>query len=131
MNYETCLIPLKSHNIIYYPEHILIIHFNDIYFINLILFAMVGNLFENLIQLINIIGSLFYGTILGIFLIAIFIKFIRGKAVFFAAIISEIMVLYVYKMDIVSFLWLNVIGAILTIMLAIILQVIFKETVKA
>ena len=96
-----------------------------------ILFAMVGNLFENLIQLINIIGSLFYGTILGIFLIAIFIKFIRGKAVFFAAIISEIMVLYVYKMDIVSFLWLNVIGAILTIMLAIILQVIFKEKVKA
>ena len=96
-----------------------------------ILFAMVGNLFENLIQLINIIGSLFYGTILGIFLIAIFIKFIRGKAVFFAAIITEIMVLYVYKMDIVSFLWLNVIGAILTIMLAIILQAIFKETVKA
>jgi len=95
-----------------------------------ILFAMVGNLFENLIQLINIIGSLFYGTILGIFLIAIFIKFIRGKAVFFAAIITEIMVLYVYKMDIVSFLWLNVIGAILTIMLAIILQAIFKETVK-
>jgi hypothetical protein len=91
---------------------------------------MVGNLFENLIQLINIIGSLFYGTILGIFLIAIFIKFIRGKAVFFAAIITEIMVLYVYKMDIVSFLWLNVIGAILTIMLAIILQAIFKETVK-
>lgn len=96
-----------------------------------ILFAMVGNLFENLIQLINIIGSLFYGTILGIFLIAIFIKFIRGKAVFFAAIISEIMVLYAYKMDIVSFLWLNIIGAILTIMLAIILQVIFKETAKA
>ena len=96
-----------------------------------ILFAMVGNLFENLIQLINIIGSLFYGTILGIFLIAIFIKFIRGKAVFFAAIITEIMVLYVYKMDIVSFLWLNVIGVILTIMLAIILQAIFKETVKA
>ena len=95
-----------------------------------ILFAMVGNLFENLIQLINIIGSLFYGTILGIFLIAIFIKFIRGKAMFFAAIITEIMVLYVYKMDIVSFLWLNVIGAILTIMLAIILQAIFKETVK-
>ena len=95
-----------------------------------ILFAMVGNLFENLIQLINIIGSLFYGTILGIFLIAIFIKFIRGKAVFFAAIITEIMVLYVYKMDIVSFLWLNVIGVILTIMLAIILQAIFKETVK-
>ena len=49
---------------------------------------------------------------------------------FFAAIITEIMVLYVYKMDIVSFLWLNVIGVILTIMLAIILQAIFKETVK-
>ena len=92
-----------------------------------IAFALVGNLFENLIQLVNIIGSLFYGTILGIFLIAIFIKTIRGNAVFYAAILSEILVLVIYSQEWVSFLWLNVIGAVLTVLTAIILQPIGKK----
>ena len=92
-----------------------------------IAFALVGNLFENLIQLVNIIGSLFYGTILGIFLIAIFIKTIRANAVFFAAILSEILVLVIYSQEWVSFLWLNVIGAVLTVLTAIILQTIGKK----
>ena len=92
-----------------------------------IAFALVGNLFENLIQLVNIIGSLFYGTILGIFLIAIFIKTIRANAVFYAAILSEILVLVIYSQEWVSFLWLNVIGAVLTVLTAIILQTIGKK----
>ena len=92
-----------------------------------IAFALVGNLFENLIQLVNIIGSLFYGTILGIFLIAIFIKTIRANAVFYAAILSEILVLVIYSQEWVSFLWLNVIGAVLTVLTAIILQPIGKK----
>ena len=92
-----------------------------------IAFALVGNLFENLIQLVNIIGSLFYGTILGIFLIAIFIKTIRANAVFYAAILSEILVLLIYSQEWVSFLWLNVIGAVLTVLTAIILQPIGKK----
>ena len=83
-----------------------------------IAFALVGNLFENLIQLINIIGSLFYGTILGIFLIAIFLKTIKANAVFYAAILTEIIVLIVHSQQWVSFLWLNVIGALLTVMIA-------------
>lgn len=92
-----------------------------------IAFALVGNLFENLIQLVNIIGSLFYGTILGIFLIAIFIKTIRANAVFYAAILSEILVLVIYSQEWVSFLWLNVIGAVLTVLTAIILQTIGEK----
>jgi len=87
-----------------------------------ILFASIGNLFENLIQLVNIIGSIFYGTILGIFLIAIFIKSIMGKAVFWAAILSEGFILYLFYQDAVSFLWLNVIGAVLTVSLGFLLQ---------
>lgn len=96
-----------------------------------ILFASVGSLFENLIQLVNIIGSIFYGTILGVFLIAIFIKSIKGKAVFWAAILSEGIIITLFLFDIVSFLWLNVIGAILTVIFGLILQSLFKEHSKA
>ena len=94
-----------------------------------ITFALVGNLFENLIQLINIIGSLFYGTILGIFLVAIFNKSIKENAIFIAAIISEIIVLIVFYSDWVSFLWLNVIGALMTVFNAFIIQQIIKNKV--
>ena len=92
-----------------------------------IAFALVGNLFENLIQLINIIGSLFYGTILGIFLIAIFNKSIKANAIFIATIITEIIVLFVFYNDWVSFLWLNVIGALLNVFNAFIIQQIIKN----
>ena len=87
-----------------------------------ILFASVGNLFENLIQLVNIIGSVFYGTILGIFLVAIFIKHIKGKAVFWAAVLSELLILILFFLDVVSFLWLNVIGALLTLGFGLLFQ---------
>jgi len=92
-----------------------------------ILFASIGSLFENLIQLVNIIGSVFYGTILGVFLIAIFIKKIKGKAAFWAAIFSELFIIILFLQDIVSFLWLNVIGAVITVSLAYLFQVIFVE----
>lgn len=92
-----------------------------------IAFALVGNLFENLIQLVNIIGSLFYGTILGIFIIAIFLNSIRANAVFYAAIFTEIIVLIIYSQEWVTFLWLNVIGAILTLVTASIIQNITKN----
>ena len=91
-----------------------------------ILFASIGNLFENLIQLVNIIGSVFYGTILGIFLVAIFIKHVKGKSVFWAAIISEGIVLLLFSNNVVSFLWLNLIGAILTVIFALFLQIMLS-----
>ena len=92
-----------------------------------IVFALAGNLFENLIQLVNIIGSLFYGTILGIFLLAIFMKTIRAKAAFYGALLSEILILIIYSQQWVSFLWLNVIGAIITVIVAFIIQFIGKK----
>ena len=90
-----------------------------------ILFACFGNLFENLIQLINIIGSIFYGTILGIFLIGIFNSSVKGKAIFWAAIISEIFVIALFAWDKIGFLWLNLIGALATVFLSLFLQNIF------
>ena len=83
-----------------------------------ILFASFGTLVENLIQLVNIIGSVFYGTILGVFLVAFFLRKIQGKAVFWAAIVSEIIVLLIFGLDVVGYLWLNVIGAVLTVLFA-------------
>ncbi len=91
-----------------------------------VLFASIGNLFENLIQLVNIIGSVFYGTILGVFLIAIFIDYVKGRAVFWAAILSETLILILFFMDAVSYLWLNVIGALLTVIFGILIQKLSK-----
>ena len=87
-----------------------------------ILFACIGTLFENLIQLVNIIGSIFYGTVLGIFLVGFYIKYIRAKAIFWGAIITQLTIFYIFYLDIVSFLWLNFIGAIMTIIIATLLQ---------
>jgi len=86
-------------------------------------FALYADLFENLIEAVNILGSLFYGTILGIFLTAFFFKFVRGNAVFFAAIISQvaILVLYYFQSDHISYLYFNLIGCALVISLSIIL----------
>lgn len=90
--------------------------------------AMFANTIGNsLIEAVNILGSLFYGVILGIFLVAFWLKKIGGKAVFIAAIISEIIILLIFKADVVSFLWLNAIGAILVISIAQALQLFMKE----
>jgi len=85
------------------------------------------NIGNSLIEAVNILGSLFYGVILGIFLVAFGMKFIRGHAVFYAAIISELLIILIYNMDVVSFLWLNAIGAILVIVLASLLQLFIKQ----
>ena len=92
-----------------------------------ILFALYGTLFENLIQLVNIIGSIFYGTILGIFLIAFFFKEIQGKAVFWSALCSEAIIIGIYWNDLLGFLWLNVFGALITILLALLLQFVLPK----
>ncbi|NTE00780.1 sodium:solute symporter [Agrobacterium tumefaciens] len=73
--------------------------------------AMFATQMGSLIEAVNVLGSLFYGPILGIFLVAFYFKKIDGPLVFISAILSEIMVIAVYEFDVVSFLWLNVIGA--------------------
>ncbi|WP_431160321.1 sodium:solute symporter [Flagellimonas beolgyonensis] len=84
--------------------------------------ANVANLFDNLIQLVNIIGSIFYGNVLGIFLLAFFFKFVKGNAVFVAAIVTQIIVIIGFNLDWMSYLWLNAFGCVLVIVLAIITQ---------
>ncbi|MCP4883137.1 MAG: sodium:solute symporter [Flavobacteriales bacterium] len=93
-----------------------------------ILVASIANLFDNLIQLVNIIGSIFYGNILGIFLIAFFIKYIRGNAVFVAALITQALIIAVYVMDVLPYLWLNLLGCVLVISLAIFIQMFSRKT---
>ncbi|MFV7236918.1 sodium:solute symporter [Flavobacterium sp. ZB4R12] len=102
-----------------------------------ILFASIGTLFENLIQLVNIIGSIFYGTVLGIFLVGFYIKQVHGKAIFSSAIISQLTIFIIYYFAIyiypsgeekLGYLWLNFIGALLTIVISLLLQwTIFRK----
>jgi len=92
-----------------------------------IAFANLANLFENLIQLVNIIGSLFYGTILGVFIVAFYLKRIKGNAVFISALISELAVIYIFSLDVIPYLWLNLIGCVLVVIFASILQIIIGE----
>jgi len=102
-----------------------------------ILFASIGTLFENLIQLVNIVGSIFYGTVLGIFLVGFYLKFVHAKAIFYSAVISQITIFIIYYFAIhvypsgeekLGYLWLNFIGAMLTIVLSVMMQVtIFRK----
>jgi len=81
--------------------------------------AMFAAKLGSLIEAVNILGSLFYGTILGIFLVAFYVKRAKGSLVFTAAIIAEISIIAIYLLDIVSFLWLNVIGALIVVMISL------------
>jgi Na+/proline symporter len=75
-------------------------------------FALFADLFENLIEAVNILGSIFYGTILGIFLTAFFLKRVKGNSVFMAALIAQstVFVLFVFFTEEISYLYYNVIG---------------------
>jgi Na+/proline symporter len=84
--------------------------------------ACIANLFDNLIQLVNIIGSIFYGNVLGIFLLAFFIKFVKGNAVFIAALITQALIIGVFILDWLPYLWLNLLGCALVMGIAILLQ---------
>ena len=89
--------------------------------------ACVANLAENLIQLVNIIGSIFYGNVLGIFLLAFFVKYVKGNAVFTAALITQVLVIALFLLnqyDIINlpFLWLNFVGCAIVMTIAIIIQ---------
>ncbi len=102
-----------------------------------ILVACVANLFDNLIQLVNIIGSIFYGNVLGIFLLAFFLKFIKSNAVFIGAVITQAIICLIYYFGIfrleqqgldpiISYLWLNFLGAVLVVYISSLIE--FKST---
>jgi len=87
-----------------------------------VLFATFASLLDNLIQAVNILGSLFYGTILGIFLVAFSRRVVRGTAVFLAAIAAEAIVVSVFLGTNISFLWYNVIGCVCVVLFSGVLQ---------
>ena len=86
--------------------------------------ACVANLFDNLIQLVNIIGSIFYGNVLGVFLLAFFLKYVKSNAVFWAAIITQLIIIYLWYIDLMPYLWLNLVGCSIVIFISIIIQLI-------
>ena len=99
--------------------------------IGAILFATYASLFENLIQAVNLLGSLFYGTILGIFIVGFFMKWIKGQAVFVAAIFSQALILLVHFFNgtglwglhwDIGFLWYNAIGCLSVMLFGLVLQ---------
>ncbi len=95
-----------------------------------ILVACTANLFDNLIQLVNIIGSIFYGNVLGIFLLAFFVKKVQSRSVFVAAILTQLIVIMGWWWDWMPYLWLNVFGCALVMGIALLLEGLFKSILK-
>lgn len=89
--------------------------------------AIFASRLGNLIEAVNILGSLFYGTILGIFLVAFYIKKINGTSVFYAAIIAEAFIVYAWIIDLTAFLWLNVLGCALVVIFSFLVQLVFDR----
>ena len=101
-----------------------------------ILFATTASLFENLIQAVNLLGSLFYGTILGIFIVAFYIKSVKSNAVYYSAIFAELIVILIHLLNEYNFasswiemgyLWYNVVGCLLVVFFSI----VFQKTISA
>jgi Na+/proline symporter len=92
-----------------------------------IMVAFYASRVGNLIEAVNILGSLFYGTILGIFLVAFYMKHVSGTAVFYAALIAEAFIVYAWITDLTAFLWLNVIGCLLVMGFAYCIQLILNR----
>lgn len=95
-------------------------------------FAAFASLIDNLIQAVNIVGSVFYPTILGIFMVAFFLKWVRARAVFFGALIGELLVITLFFLDFfghinLAYLWLNIIGCCFVMGISIALNAFFPE----
>jgi len=93
--------------------------------------AQYASKFGSMIEAVNVLGSLFYGVILGIFLVAFYFKKIGGRAVFWGAVIGEIFVVYSYVQELTAFLWLNLIGCVLVIFFAWIIESLWPQKPKA
>lgn len=92
-----------------------------------ILLADAASRLGSLIEAVNIVGSVFYGTILGIFLVGFYFKSIRGSSTFYAAILAEMLVLYCFYFTEISFLWYNVIGCFGVILFSFIFKYFFQK----
>jgi len=100
-----------------------------------IIFASYLSLFENLIQAVNLIGSLFYPIVLGIFVVAFFFKYIKAKAVFFAAVVSQLIIIIIHYLNVnemagifeMGFLWYNAFGCVLVVLLGFVAQFLIRD----
>ncbi|WP_432708622.1 sodium:solute symporter [Pedobacter sp.] len=92
-----------------------------------ILMALYASKIGNLIEAVNVLGSYIYGTILGVFLVAFYIKHVNGRAVFLAAVLSEITVCIFGYLEVVAYLWLNIIGCLLVVVLSLLMQGLLKK----
>jgi Na+/proline symporter len=90
-------------------------------------FALFAGFAENLIEAINILGSIFYGVLLGLFLVAFFLRHVGGSAVFFAAIAAQTLVIVMYFSLNIGYLWYNLIGCAACIALSLVLQAILSR----
>lgn len=92
-------------------------------------FALTADLFENLIEAVNILGSIFYGTVLGIFTTAFFIKWVKSWAVFASALVAQVVVIlaFLFKSEEISYLLFNVIGCLLVMILSIVFSAFAKK----
>jgi Na+/proline symporter len=92
----------------------------------ILLFASAASLFENLIQAVNILGSLFYGAILGLFVVALFLRWIGGTAVFVGALVAEAVVVALFFLTDLGFLWFNVIGCAIVVAVSLPMQALLR-----
>jgi len=92
-----------------------------------IVIAMFATNMGSLIEAVNVLGSLFYGVILGVFLVAFYLKHVKGNAVFISAIIIELCIVWLFWKSSVGFLWLNAIGALGVVLLSLIVQATFRK----
>lgn len=89
-------------------------------------FALFANLVENLIEAVNILGSIFYGTVLGLFLVAFFLKHVRGTAVFWGGILAQTLVIVFFFNLEISYLWYNFIGCAMCVCFSLLAQTILR-----
>ncbi|CCH53726.1 SSS sodium solute transporter superfamily [Fibrisoma limi BUZ 3] len=92
-----------------------------------VIVALFANQFGSLIEAVNILGSLFYGVILGVFVVAFYVKSIGGRATFWAAVVAEGLVILSWYLNLTAFLWLNVIGCLAVVGIAWVLQKLFAR----
>jgi Na+/proline symporter len=96
-----------------------------------IIMALYASKLGNLIEAVNILGSLFYGTILGVFIVAFYLKRVEGNAAFWAAVVTEVVVILVWIFTDLAFLWLNVVGCVLVAAIALMLQLLSKKSLSS
>ena len=89
-------------------------------------FALFAGFAENLIEAINILGSIFYGVVLGIFLVAFFFRRVGGSAVFFAAVAAQALVIVMYLSLDIGYLWYNLVGCAVCIAFSVLLQAVLE-----